>query len=46
MLPAMKERIVSDLNTKDPALDTSLRPDTFADFVGQDKIKERLCLAV
>ena len=46
MLPAMKERIVSDLNAKDPALDTSLRPDTFADFVGQDKIKERLCLAV
>lgn len=42
----MKKRVVSDLNRKDADLDTSLRPETFQDFVGQGKVKERLCLAV
>lgn len=46
ILPAMKERTVSDLNKRDVVLDTSLRPETFDDFIGQDKVKERLCLAV
>lgn len=38
----MTERfITSTLNKKDPARETSLRPPKFADFPGQDRVKER-----
>lgn len=42
----MKKRLASDLNEKNADLDTSVRPQTFLDFVGQGKVKERLCLSV
>lgn len=45
MMHLMQQRIVSDLNRKDPEMDTNLRPRTFEDFVGQGKVKDRLCLA-
>ena len=31
-----------EFNKKDPALDLSLRPSKFRDFVGQVRVKERL----
>ena len=31
-----------EFNKKDPALDLSLRPNKFRDFVGQARVKERL----
>ena len=43
----MTEHFVSDtLNKKDPAFDLSLRPERFADFVGQPKVRARLELLV
>ena len=43
----MTERfITSTLNKKDPARETSLRPPKFADFPGQDRVKEQLELFV
>jgi Holliday junction DNA helicase RuvB len=43
----MTERFVTDtLNKKDTDFDISLRPNHFADFVGQSKVKERLELFV
>ena len=43
----MTERfITSTLNKKDPARETSLRPPKFADFPGQDRVKEQLELVV
>ena len=42
----MKEQLISDLNKKDARLDTSLRPKTFKEFVGQMKVKKRLQLSV
>ena len=43
----MTERfITSTLNRRDPAKETSLRPPKFADFPGQDKVKEQLELFV
>ena len=41
----MPERFVSE-TLHDKTLDVSLRPSVFADFQGQDKVKERLELAV
>lgn len=38
--------ITSTLNKKDPAKENSLRPPSFADFPGQDKIKDQLTLFV
>ena len=35
-----------EFNKKDPALDLSLRPNKFRDFVGQARVKERLELFV
>ncbi|MFH0846433.1 MAG: Holliday junction branch migration DNA helicase RuvB [Chloroflexota bacterium] len=41
------ERIVSSKPTgEDARLDTSLRPQRFADFIGQDKVKENLRIAI
>ena len=43
----MTERfITSTLNRRDPVKETSLRPPKFADFPGQDKVKEQLELFV
>ncbi|MDA0991839.1 MAG: Holliday junction branch migration DNA helicase RuvB [Verrucomicrobia bacterium] len=43
----MSDRIITGtLNSPDQALDLSLRPERFADFVGQSKVRERLELAV
>ena len=43
----MAERIVSDVLTKpDAALEMTLRPSLFSDFTGQQKVKERLEIAV
>lgn len=43
----MTERfITSTLNKRDPAKETSLRPPKFADFPGQDKVKDQLELFV
>ncbi len=43
----MSERfITSTLNRPDPVKDTKLRPEKFADFPGQHKVKERLELYV
>ncbi|MEI6083431.1 MAG: Holliday junction branch migration DNA helicase RuvB [Verrucomicrobiota bacterium] len=41
----MPERFVTE-TIHDKTLDVSLRPSLFADFAGQGKVKERLCLAV
>ncbi len=43
----MAERMISDVLTKpDAALETTLRPSLFTEFVGQPKVKERLEIAV
>ena len=43
----MSERFVGDvLNKPDRELDLSLRPSTFSDFVGQERVLDRLGLAV
>ena len=43
----MEERfITSTLNRRDPAKENSLRPPTFAEFPGQDRVKEQLELFV
>ena len=43
----MSDRLINDvLNTPDRELDLSLRPPRFEDFVGQDKVVDRLRLAV
>ena len=43
----MEERfITSTLNRRDPAGENSLRPPTFAEFPGQDRVKEQLELFV
>ena len=34
--------ITSELNVREEALDSSLRPQRFEDFPGQDRVKERL----
>src|SRR2546428_3780394 len=44
---AMPERTISEVLTKpDAALEMTLRPSIFAEFTGQDKVKERLEIAV
>src|SRR5437867_12477680 len=42
----MAERPVSTLNKPDAALDLTLRPSLFSEFTGQNKVKERLEIAV
>jgi Holliday junction DNA helicase RuvB len=43
----MSERLVSDVLIKpDPALELTLRPSLFSEFTGQNKVKERLEIAV
>ncbi len=42
----MAERVLSGLNQPDAALELTLRPALFSDFVGQDRVKERLEIAV
>ncbi len=43
----MADRIISDVLTKpDTALEMTLRPSLFSDFTGQNKVKERLEIAV
>ena len=42
----MNEHATTDLNRRDPALDASLRPAQFEDFIGQGRVKERLELFV
>ncbi|HZM05393.1 MAG TPA: Holliday junction branch migration DNA helicase RuvB [Candidatus Saccharimonadales bacterium] len=47
ILNAMPERLVSDVLAKpDAALEMTLRPSLFSEFVGQDNVKERLEIAV
>ena len=41
-----EERTLSDLNTRDSDFELSVRPTRFQDFSGQEKVKERLELAV
>ncbi len=41
-----QERTLGDLNTRDNDFELSVRPIRFADFSGQEKVKERLELAV
>ena len=42
----MSERPLSGLNKPDAALELTLRPAMFSDFVGQERVKERLEIAV
>jgi holliday junction DNA helicase RuvB len=42
----MAERSISGLNKPDAALEITLRPSLFSEFTGQDKVKERLEIAV
>lgn len=42
----MEERLVEPRNQGDDNLDTTLRPQSLADYVGQDKIKENLIILV
>lgn len=42
----MKERTTDALNRPDRDLDLSLRPSKFRDFIGQNKVRERMELAV
>lgn len=43
----MSERFITDtLNHADTELDLTLRPARFADYIGQDKVKDRLALFV
>lgn len=42
----MTEHIADTLNSRNPSLDTRLRPSRFDDFIGQMKVRERLLLAV
>ena len=43
----MTERLIAGESTQeDDALDTSLRPRLLADFVGQDKVKDNLSIAM
>lgn len=42
----MNERLASNLNKTDPEFDLTLRPGRFTDFVGQNKVRERLELYV
>lgn len=42
----MGARPITDVNKPDKELDLSLRPSKFRDFVGQNKVRERLELAV
>jgi len=43
----MAERVISEvLNKPDAALEMTLRPSLFSDFTGQEKVKERLEIAV
>lgn len=42
----MAERSISTLNQPDVALELTLRPALFSDFTGQNKVKERLEIAV
>lgn len=42
----MAERTLTRLNQPDAALEVTLRPSLFAEFVGQAKVKERLQIAV
>jgi Holliday junction DNA helicase RuvB len=47
ILKAMPERIIADVLAKpDAALEMTLRPSLFSDFVGQANVKERLEIAV
>jgi len=45
-LPKMSSRITDELGTPDAAFETSLRPVGFDQFAGQDKVRERLEIAV
>lgn len=40
------EKSTNELNRPDKALDLTLRPGKFDDFIGQEKVRERLLLAV
>lgn len=40
------QRLSETLNQRNPAFDNNLRPVTFDDFIGQEKVRERLLLAV
>lgn len=42
----MAERTTSQLNKKNSAFDNQLRPGRFNDFIGQEKIRDRLLLSV
>lgn len=42
----MTERLTTTINKTDPEFDLSLRPGRFTDFVGQQKVRERLELYV
>ena len=42
----MEIRPVEQLNQRNASFDNRLRPTRFADFVGQEKVRERLMLAV
>jgi len=42
----MEDRLVTDLNQPDAALEVTLRPSLFSDFTGQPKVKERIEIAV
>ena len=46
MLFAHMERINETLNQRNPSFDNTLRPTTFDDFTGQQKVRDRLVLAV
>lgn len=46
IFPRMEDRLVTDLNHPDVALEMTLRPSLFSDFTGQPKVKERVEIAV
>ena len=45
-LPTMSSRITDELGTPDAAFESTLRPEGFDQFSGQDKVRERLEIAV
>jgi Holliday junction DNA helicase RuvB len=46
MLFGYMERLNETLNQRNPSFDNNLRPTTFEDFTGQQKVRDRLVLAV
>ena len=42
----MPKPVTEELNQRNASLDNRLRPSSFGDFIGQEKVRERLLLSV